>query len=109
MEVIEKVHACDKPLRIRSVPEGITVYYTFWNMGIDYINTDFPEQCAAFYGHSMERDSSDMITVCLLTTPLIWYAAAESASSPTATIVAIWRRNSRSSARWIRSMPMTNA
>ncbi len=48
-EVIDRVHAWNKPVRFWGAPEGITVYYTFWNMGIDYMNTDRPEQCAEFY------------------------------------------------------------
>lgn len=48
-EVIDKVHAWNKPVRFWGAPEGTTVYYTFWNMGIDYMNTDRPELCAEFY------------------------------------------------------------
>ena len=48
-EVIEKAHSLGKPVRFWNAPEGVTVYYTFYNMGIDYMNTDHPETCAAFY------------------------------------------------------------
>lgn len=48
-EVIDRAHAMDKPVRFWGAPEGVTVYYTFYNLGIDYINTDRPEQCAAFF------------------------------------------------------------
>lgn len=48
-EVIDRVHEWGKPIRFWNAPEGITVYYTFYNLGIDYINTDHPETCAAFF------------------------------------------------------------
>lgn len=47
--VIDKAHAWDKPVRFWGAPEGVTVYYTFYDMGIDYINTDRPELCAEFF------------------------------------------------------------
>lgn len=47
--VIERAHGLGKPVRFWNAPEGTTVYYTFYNMGIDYINTDTPEICAAFF------------------------------------------------------------
>lgn len=48
-EVIDRAHAWGKPVRFWGAPEGVTVYYTFHNLGIDYINTDRPEQCAEFF------------------------------------------------------------
>ena len=48
-EVIDRAHAWEKPVRFWGAPEGTTVYYTFYNLGIDYINTDHPETCAAFF------------------------------------------------------------
>lgn len=48
-EAIDRAHAMGKPVRFWNAPEGITVYYTFYDMGIDYINTDNPEACAAFF------------------------------------------------------------
>ena len=47
--VIDRAHAWGKPVRFWGAPEGTTVYYTFYNMGIDYLNTDHPEACAAFF------------------------------------------------------------
>lgn len=47
--VIDRAHAMGKPVRFWNAPEGTTVYYTFYDMGIDYINTDAPETCAAFF------------------------------------------------------------
>ena len=47
--IIDKAHAWDKPVRFWGAPEGVTVYYTFYDMGIDYINTDRPEVCAEFF------------------------------------------------------------
>ena len=47
--VIDRAHAWGKPVRFWGAPEGTTVYYTFYDMGIDYLNTDHPEACAAFF------------------------------------------------------------
>lgn len=47
--VIERAHAMGKPVRFWNAPEGTTVYYTFYNLGVDYINTDRPETVAAFF------------------------------------------------------------
>lgn len=48
-QVIDRAHEQGKPVRFWNAPEGTTVYYTFYDMDIDYINTDNPEVCAAFF------------------------------------------------------------
>lgn len=48
-QVIDRAHEQGKPVRFWNAPEGTTVYYTFYDMGIDYINTDNSEVCAAFF------------------------------------------------------------
>ena len=48
-QVPDRAHEQGKPVRFWNAPEGTTVYYTFYDMGIDYINTDNPEVCAAFF------------------------------------------------------------
>lgn len=48
-QVIDRAHEQGKPVRFWNAPEGTTVYYTFYDMRIDYINTDNPEVCAAFF------------------------------------------------------------
>lgn len=48
-EAIDRAHEWNKPIRFWNAPEGITVYYTFYNLGIDYVNTDHPESCVAFF------------------------------------------------------------
>lgn len=48
-KAIERAHGWHKPIRFWNAPESITVYYTFYNLGIDYVNTDHPEACAAFF------------------------------------------------------------
>ena len=48
-QVIDRAHEQGKPVRFWNAPEGTTVYYIFYDMGIDYINTDNPEVCAAFF------------------------------------------------------------
>lgn len=47
--LIDRVHEMGKPIRFWNAPEGTTPYYTFYDMGIDYFNTDHPETCAAFF------------------------------------------------------------
>lgn len=49
MEAVDKAHDMGKPIRFWNAPEGVTVYYKFYDMGIDYINTDHPEACASFF------------------------------------------------------------
>lgn len=49
MKAIDEAHSMGKPIRFWGAPEGTTVYYTFYDMGIDYINTDVPEVAAAFF------------------------------------------------------------
>lgn len=49
IEVINKVHALGKPIRFWGTPDGITAWNTFHEIGVDYINTDAPEACAAFF------------------------------------------------------------
>lgn len=46
---IEKAHAQGKPVRFWGAPDGMTAWNTFYMMGIDYINTDKVERCAAFF------------------------------------------------------------
>jgi alkaline phosphatase len=46
---IEQVHALNKPIRFWGTPDGITAWNTFYSLGVDYINTDRPEACAAFF------------------------------------------------------------
>jgi alkaline phosphatase len=48
-DAIEKAHALGKPLRFWASPDGVTAWNTFYTLGVDYINTDRPEACAAFF------------------------------------------------------------
>lgn len=48
-EAIGKVHALGKPIRFWGAPDGVTAWNTFYSIGVDYINTDRPEACAAFF------------------------------------------------------------
>lgn len=49
-ETIEAVHALGKPLRFWGSPDNPETWRLFAEMGIDYINTDHPAECAAFFG-----------------------------------------------------------
>lgn len=48
-EAIARVHALAKPIRFWGTPDGVTAWNTFYTLGVDYINTDAPEACAAFF------------------------------------------------------------
>lgn len=57
-ELVDKVHSMGKPIRFWAAPEGITVYYTFYNLGVDCINTDKPVACAAFFSDWANKNFS---------------------------------------------------
>ena len=48
-DVIKKAHDMGKTIRFWGGPETTTAYYTFYNFGIDWFNTDKPELCAEFF------------------------------------------------------------
>ncbi|MDR3262037.1 MAG: phosphatidylinositol-specific phospholipase C/glycerophosphodiester phosphodiesterase family protein [Tannerella sp.] len=51
-QVLRKVgeaHTLGKPVRFWGTPDGPTAWRTFHSLGVDYINTDHPEACAAFF------------------------------------------------------------
>ncbi len=48
-EVIETVHRLGKPIRFWGTPDGVPAWKMFHALGVDYINTDNPEACAAYF------------------------------------------------------------
>lgn len=50
-EVIDRVHKMGRPIRFWSTPECETTYYTFYNLGIDFVNTDDPASASAFFSN----------------------------------------------------------
>ena len=48
-QLVAKAHALGKAIRFWGAPESVTAWNTFCHMGIDYINTDQPEACCAFF------------------------------------------------------------
>lgn len=48
-EVIDRVHKMGRPLRFWGTPECETTYYTLYNLGIDFVNTDHPATASAFF------------------------------------------------------------
>lgn len=46
---IAAAHAAGKPIRFWGAPEGTTVYFTFWKLGVDWVNTDKPAVAHLFY------------------------------------------------------------
>ena len=47
--MISSVHKLNKPIRFWGTPDGDNAWHTFHTLGVDYINTDQPEACAAFF------------------------------------------------------------
>ncbi len=47
--VIRKAHENGKEIRFWGTPDGITAWNTFYNLGIDIINTDRVERCSDFF------------------------------------------------------------
>jgi alkaline phosphatase len=54
-QVIDSVHALGKPIRFWAAPDGETSWRTFRSLGVDFINTDRPEACTAFFRESENR------------------------------------------------------
>lgn len=50
-EVIDRVHKMGRPIRFWGTPECETTYYTFYNLGIDFVNTDHPAETSAFFSN----------------------------------------------------------
>ena len=48
-KAIEAAHEVGKPIRFWDAPEGTTTYFTFYKLGVDFFNTDYPAQCALFF------------------------------------------------------------
>ena len=46
---IAAAHAVGKPIRFWNAPEGTTSYFTFWKLGVDYVNTDKPAVAHLFF------------------------------------------------------------
>ena len=49
LAAIEAAHRLGKQLRFWGTPDGITAWNTLYEMGVDIINTDQIERCAAFF------------------------------------------------------------
>jgi alkaline phosphatase len=49
MDAVERAHSQGKPIRFWGAPENETVYHVFYSLGIDYMNSDHPDECALFY------------------------------------------------------------
>lgn len=47
-EFIDLVHSFDKPVRFWGTPDSKTAWKAFFEMGVDYINTDHPEAAATY-------------------------------------------------------------
>jgi len=54
-DVIIKAHELNKPFRFWATPDSKSAWKTFVNMGVDYINTDMPNECVAYVSSLNER------------------------------------------------------
>lgn len=55
-EIIDRVHKMGRPLRFWGTPECETTYYTLYNLGIDFINTDHPATASAFFSNFANKN-----------------------------------------------------
>jgi beta-lactamase superfamily II metal-dependent hydrolase len=49
MKVIDEVHALGKPVRFWGTPDNANSWRTLHSLCVDFINTDRPEECKAFF------------------------------------------------------------
>ncbi len=56
IKAIKDVHALGKPIRFWGTPDGVTAWNTFHSIGVDYINTDQPEACTAFFSNFKNKN-----------------------------------------------------
>ena len=54
-EVIGKAHAFGKPFRFWGTPDSKSAWKAFVDMGIDFINTDMPNECVSYVNTLHER------------------------------------------------------
>ncbi|MCX2679449.1 alkaline phosphatase [Galbibacter sp. EGI 63066] len=54
-EVINKTHAYNKPFRFWATPDTKTAWKAFSDLGIDFINTDYPFTCVNYVGTLSKR------------------------------------------------------
>jgi len=47
--VIEKAHTFNKPFRFWATPDSKTAWKVFSDLGVDFINTDMPFECARYF------------------------------------------------------------
>ena len=54
-EVIEKAQALGKPFRFWATPDSKSAWKAFADMGVDFINTDMPNECVSYLTTLKER------------------------------------------------------
>ena len=47
--LIQKAHSMGKPIRFWGAPDNITAWTVLCTMGVDFVNTDQPEECANYF------------------------------------------------------------
>lgn len=48
-DIVDQAHSFSKPFRFWATPDTELAWKTFESLGIDYINTDQPKECAQFF------------------------------------------------------------
>ncbi|TDS16638.1 alkaline phosphatase [Maribacter caenipelagi] len=54
-DVIHKAHQLNKPFRFWATPDSKSAWKAFVNMGVDFINTDQPNECVAYVSTISQR------------------------------------------------------
>ncbi|APA65017.1 alkaline phosphatase [Maribacter sp. 1_2014MBL_MicDiv] len=54
-EAINKAHALNKPFRFWATPDSKSAWKAFVDMGVDYINTDMPNECVTYVTSLKDR------------------------------------------------------
>ncbi|WP_282112871.1 alkaline phosphatase [Maribacter stanieri] len=59
--VIDKAHELEKPFRFWATPDSKSAWKAFTNMGVDFINTDMPNECVQYVSSLKERVAKNTI------------------------------------------------
>ncbi|HDZ06539.1 hypothetical protein LCGC14_0053140 [marine sediment metagenome] len=59
--VIDKAHKLKKPFRFWATPDSKSAWKAFANMGVDFINTDMPNECVQYVSSLKERVAQNTI------------------------------------------------
>ena len=58
---VNKAHSLNKPFRFWGAPDTELAWKTFYNIGLDFINTDHPLECSNYFRKLTESDTDTQI------------------------------------------------